>query len=446
MTKPFALLVDDDQTCIEALREIVEEEGFETGAAGTLAEAERRISARSPDLVLLDLVLPDGQGLDLIPRVVRNSPAKVILLTGHASVETVVAAMKLGAHDYLVKPVDPPKLRSVLDIVFQGWMERESEEREPAAGPDRSMDLLGASRAMLQLKEEIARVAPTDATVFITGETGTGKGMVAARIHDLGPRSHKPFVPVSCSSLSTNLLESELFGHERGSFTGATRRHQGYFERANGGTIFLDEITEMPIDLQSKLLKVLECGAFTRVGGDAEVRVDVRVMAASNRRPAAAVREGRFRQDLLYRLTVFPIYLAPLREREDDVILLAEHFLTFLNALGKTRKRLSASCRAALKAHPWPGNVRELKNALRRAYILADQEIGPESFAVAGEEDVSEGSLHMKIPFGGTIADAEKRIILATLDHCAGHRGKTADTLGISPKTLYNRLVEYGVG
>ena len=446
MTKPFALLVDEDRACMDVLTEIVEQEGFDSEIVTTLAAAEEVVVARPPDLLLIDLGLPAGKSAERLTRLVRGTPGRVVLISDLSSAETAVDAKRLGAHDYLVKPVDWPRLRAILEGVSRSFPA--DDAREPVATADfAAPELLGGSPAMAVLNHNIQCVAPTDATVLITGETGTGKGMVAARIHALSARSSKPFVAVACSSLSTTLLESELFGHERGSFTGANRRHKGYFERADGGTIFLDEITEMPIELQSKLLRVLETGTFTRVGGDAEIVVDVRVVAATNRSPTTAVQDGRLRLDLFYRLNVFPIELASLRDRGADVLLLAEHFLALLNAQENGKKALSSSCKAALLKHAWPGNVRELKNAMRRAYIVAERDIEAASFdlAPAADDPEADSGFGVRIPFGSSIAAAEKKLILSTLRHCAGHRGKTAETLGLSPKTLFNRLVEYGV-
>jgi DNA-binding NtrC family response regulator len=290
----------------------------------------------------------------------------------------------------------------------------------------------------------IQRVAPTQATVFVTGESGTGKELVAQAIHRLSPRRGKPCVALNCGAMSPTLIESELFGHERGSFTGADRRRAGYFEEAAGGTLFLDEISEMPIELQVKLLRVLETETVTRVGATEPVKVDVRVIAASNRDSRKAVEEGTLREDLLYRLNVFPIHLPPLRERTGDIELLAEHFLSELNEREGTAKRFSQEARDRLNALGWPGNVRELKNVVERAAILADTTIEPTSLPtpVDGPPPVAaEASLEVRV--GSSISEVERRLVLATLSQLGGDKKRTAEVLGISLKTLYNRLNVY---
>ncbi len=439
------LLIEKDRHVIATVTGAAREAGFRLDTVETLRDAQRCASQHAPDVVLVDLTLLDENGAAMLTPICQPRHCKVVVLTDEACVETAVAAMKRGAHDFLVKPLGAGKLQRILsDVATLLGIPAEDGDARPRGGVVDS-ELLGESPAILEVKKIIARVAPTDATVFITGETGTGKELVAAEIHARSGRNTKPLIAVNCSALSPNLLESEIFGHERGSFTGANRRHDGYFERADKGTMFLDEVTEMPIELQPKLLRLLETGTFVRVGGDVESKVDVRIIAASNRDPLAAVHDGKLREDLLYRLSVFPITLPPLRDRGDDVILLAESFLADLNAAEGTTKSLAPACRDALKAHPWPGNIRELKNTIRRAFILADEAIGAEVlFPARAVEDVVTG-LHLKIPLGAPLADAEKRVILSTLDHCGGHRRKTAELLGISPKTLYNRLVEYRV-
>ena len=290
----------------------------------------------------------------------------------------------------------------------------------------------------------IGRVARTDASVLITGETGTGKDVVALTIHSLSRRSKEAFLPVNCGAISANLIESELFGHERGSFTGADRMHKGYFERAHRGTLFLDEITEMPLELQVRLLRVLETATVTRVGGNEPIKIDVRILAATSLRVEEAVAASKLREDLFYRLNVFPIALPPLRERGEDVELLAEQCLGELNAASGTAKHFTRACLERLRRHSWPGNVRELKNVIQRAFILAEEDVGVDSLPLGVTEVVPASSVVMRV--GTPIAEMERRLILATLDQCDGDKKKAADVLKISLKTLYNRLNEYKPG
>ncbi|HWW92978.1 MAG TPA: sigma-54 dependent transcriptional regulator, partial [Vicinamibacteria bacterium] len=301
--------------------------------------------------------------------------------------------------------------------------------------------LIGASPLMQSVYDLIARVARTEASVLIMGETGTGKELVAETIHALSRRSKEAFLPLNCGAVSANLIESELFGHERGSFTGADRMHKGYFERAHRGTLFLDEITEMPIDLQVRLLRALEASAVTRVGGSEPVKVDVRIVAATSRRIEEAVAAGKLREDLFYRLNVFPIQLPALRARGDDIELLAQQFLNELNAAQGTAKHFTRACLERLRRHGWAGNVRELKNVIQRAFILAEEDLGVDSLPLGVTEEVAASSLVMRV--GTPIAEMERRLILTTLDHFEGDKKKAADVLKISIKTLYNRLNEY---
>jgi DNA-binding NtrC family response regulator len=313
--------------------------------------------------------------------------------------------------------------------------------------------LIGASRPMLAVYELIRRVAHTDASVMISGETGTGKEIVAQAIHSSGRRRDQPFLPVNCGAVSATLSESELFGHERGSFTGADRLHRGYFERAHRGTLFLDEIAEMPSELQVKLLRVLESSAVSRVGSTTALKVDVRVIAATNRPPAEAVARGRLRQDLFYRLNVLTIDLPPLRERGADVLLLAGQFLAELNLAEDTAKSFTPACLERLREYCWPGNVRELRNVVHRSFIMAgDADVdcvglpgrdAAESHGAGGW--VSPDAPSLVVPVGSTIAEAERRLLLATLAHLGGNKIHTAEVLGVSLKTMYNRLREYGV-
>jgi DNA-binding NtrC family response regulator len=306
--------------------------------------------------------------------------------------------------------------------------------------------LLGTSPSMLKVHGLIARVAATDATVLIVGESGTGKEIVARTIHTYGARRHQPFLPLNCGAVSPTLIESELFGHERGAFTGADRTHKGYFERATPGTLFLDEIAEMPIELQVKLLRVLETGVITRIGGERPIDVHVRVIAATNRRPEDAVAQGKLRKDLLYRLSVFPIDLPPLRERGGDVDLLADHFLAQLNHTQGSSKTFSRAARQHGHFYRWPGNVRELQNVVHRGFILADGEIGPEPFeSTAGGEPTAASGPTIRLKVGTSIAEAHRRLILATLDQHGWNKRMAATMLGISLNTLCNRLRAYRI-
>jgi two-component system, NtrC family, response regulator AtoC len=308
--------------------------------------------------------------------------------------------------------------------------------------PYQATALLGYSKAMNHLRHQINRVATTDVSVFLLGESGTGKELVAAEIHSKSLRKDKLFLPINCGAISPQLIESELFGHEKGSFTGADRLHRGYFERANEGTLFLDEIIEMPVALQAKFLRVLETGKFTRVGGDNEIQSDVRIIAATNQNPSHAITEGYFRLDFYHRLNTFPIQIAALRERGEDVELLARHFLNEFNHLHGTKKILSTKIIPELRRCLWPGNVRELKNYIQRAYILADEVIDfPPSVGVA--DAYTTDSRHLAIRVGITLAEVDRQLIMATLSLCSGAKKRAAHLLGISLKTLYNRLEEY---
>jgi len=320
-----------------------------------------------------------------------------------------------------------------------------SEPVLASPGEGRFGSMLGAAPAMQKFYHHMARVAPTDATVLLLGESGTGKELAAQTIHALSLRQNEAFLPVNCGAISPQLIESEIFGHEKGSFTGAERQHKGYFERANGGTLFLDEITEMPPELQVKLLRVLESGSFMRIGSNQEIASDVRVIAASNRDPGQAVAEGKLRLDLYHRLNVFPLCLPPLRERTDDVALLVRHFLDELNTVHGTAKVMTPEALASLISRNWPGNVRELRNHIQRAYILADQTIGVATLTPDLAERESHGGLTLAIPVGTSLAEVDKKIIFATLQLCDGVKKHAAEILGISLKTLYNRLQEYGV-
>jgi DNA-binding NtrC family response regulator len=443
---PHALLVDDDLAFVLGLAEAVQREGFTVSTATTLAQGREEMAREEPDVLFVDLQLPDGSGLDLVPPANGRLPPGVVFITGHASVDLAVEALRLGAADFLTKPLDFARVKMTLANL--GRTRALSREIGSLRGELRRLgrfgSLVGASARMQAVYDLVAKVAPTDVPVLVVGETGTGKELVAETVHAMSRRRERPFVPVNCGAIAPGVIESELFGHERGSFTGAERTHRGYFEKADGGTLFLDEVTEMPAEAQVKLLRVLEAGAVDRVGGGAAVRVDVRVVAATNRRPDQAVAEGRLREDLLYRLNVFPIPLPPLRERGEDVVLLAEAFLEELNRGQEgPPKAFTRAALARLRAHSWPGNVRELRNVVQRAFILAPNDVDEDAIPLGAPPGGSGDSLVFRV--GASVADVERRLILATLDHCAGDKRKAADILGISVKTLYNRLNVYHV-
>lgn len=442
---PHVLIVDDDSNTRDALVEITRAEGFTSAVAGSVRDAQLQIACQRPDLVLIDLRLPDGNGMDLFQDIETRPATQVVLITGHASVETAIEALRLGATDYLTKPLNFRRLKTILsrvprvsDLKCEIHALRTELRRLGHFG-----QMLGASPAMQKLYNHITRVAPTEASVLLLGESGTGKELVAQTIHELSLRHKQAFLPVNCAALSPQLVESEIFGHEKGSFTGADKQHRGYFERANGGTLFLDEITEMPIELQVKLLRVLETGSFMRIGSTQEIETDVRIIAASNRNPEDAIADGKLRLDLYHRLNVFPLRIAPLREREGDIELLAQHFLSEFNTANGTDKVFAPETLSVLLEYHWPGNVRELRNCMQRACILSDRVIDVSTLLPAATTRPS-GGLTLSVPVGTSLADADRKLIFATLDLCQGVKKRAADVLGISLKTLYNRLEEYG--
>ena len=442
------LIVDDDANTREALGALVRAEGFTAAAAGSVADARIQLVRQRPDVVLMDLQLPDGSGMDLFDDLEDPESVETILITGHASVESAVEALRMGASDYLTKPVNVQRLKAVLSRVPKsGELRAEiGALRDELRRLGRFGRLVGRSASMQEVYDKIARVAPTEATVLLVGESGTGKEIVARTIHDLSRRRKHPFLAINCGAISPNLIENEMFGHERGSYTGADRQHKGYFEQTNGGTLFLDEITEMPLELQVRLLRVLETGTLMRIGTARLVETDVRIIAATNRDPREAVRAGKLREDLYHRLNVFPLEIVPLRERADDIELIALHFLEELNEACGTKKKFAPGAMVRMRQHPWPGNVRELKNYIHRVFIMAGDEglEGP-----TGEtQDVPIGTAStpaITVPLGTPLSVAARELILSTLQHCGGERKRTAEMLGICTKTLYNRLREYGV-
>ncbi len=429
------LIIDDDADSVAALRDGIHAEGASCVVTTQLRQALVHCAMQPPDWIVAADILSDGAGLDLLDTLRGDDAVPVILMTANPSLERAIDAFRRGVVDYLTKPVDVARLRAVLATRLTRSRDLPRSEQAPA--------LIGDSTAMQRLRDHVARVAPTEASVLLLGESGTGKELVAQNIHAQSRRHRHPFLPVNCGAISPQLIESEIFGHEKGSFTGADRQHKGYFERASGGTLFLDEVVEMPIELQVKLLRVLETGSFMRIGSNQELHTDVRIVAATNRDPEAAIAEGRLRLDLFHRLNVFPLTVPPLRERGDDIALLARHFLSELNAAHDTAKRLSTHALSTLPTYHWPGNVRELRNFVHRAYILSDQVIDAQALD-PGPTHSAATPLTLAVPVGSTLAEADRQLIFATLDLCGGVKKRAADLLGISLKTLYNRLDEYG--
>jgi two-component system, NtrC family, response regulator AtoC len=444
---PHALLVDDDSDAAETMAMLIANEGFTVATAGSLRDARRQMALQEPDIVLLDLMLPDGSGMELFNDAKQLPNAELVLITGHASLDTSIQALRLGAADYLVKPMSLKQLQGVLSRVTKpSALKAVAGDMESVLEKEGHFGALwGRAAPMQRVYQQIVRVAGTAVSVFITGESGTGKEVVARTVHDLSRRRSNPFLAVNCGAISPHLMESEIFGHEKGSFTGADRQHLGFFERTNGGTLFLDEITEMPLDLQVKLLRVLETGTFMRVGSTQVQEADVRLIAATNRNPLQAVSVGKLREDLMYRLNVFPIHLPPLRERSEDVPLIARHFLEQIAEREGAKKRFAPEVLQQLSEHRWAGNVRELRNVVYRAYVMTpgDTIVDAHLPGELGAAAATAGPPVLSIRVGTPLAEVERQLTLATLQHFGRHKEKTAATLGISLKTLYNRLKDY---
>ncbi|MCL4850159.1 MAG: sigma-54 dependent transcriptional regulator [Bryobacteraceae bacterium] len=434
------LIVDDDVGFRGLMETILKGEGYTVESAGSVAEAVTCANRRSYHLLISDLKLPDGSGLDLLRHWKSEMPeAPVVMITAFGSVSTAVEAMKLGAVDYLGKPLSSP---DELRIVVRNALEHNRTAREHEVLREQECarfscgDLVAGDPKMARALDLVRKVAPTQATVLITGESGTGKELIARCIHNNSPRGQRVFIPVNCTALSPALIESELFGHERGAFTGAVSQHMGRFERAHGGTLFLDEIGELDPGLQAKLLRVLQDRTFERVGGTRQITADVRIIAASNRDLKQNISEGRFREDLYYRLNAFPIELPPLRERPSDIRRLARFFLErSAKELGKSALALSPEAESVLMAYAWPGNVRELENTMERLAILYDDVIEPDDLPITGS-----GPTRLVL-----FKDIERRAIEEALHENQGNRSRTAKQLGISLRTLQYRLKQYGM-
>jgi len=440
------LIVEDEPATRVGLTELVRTWGFTAASASDGQEALERITEFRPTIIISDLVMPRMGGLDLL-RVLANDGGEytIVILTAQGTVETAVEAIKEGAYDYLTKPIEPQRLKILLDKI----VERQDTLREVKVLRKQLRDqgafgqMVGASAQMRKVYQTIEQAAPTSASVLIWGESGTGKELVAQTIHQLSPRNQLPFVPINCAAIPETLLESEIFGHEKGAFTGAFDRREGCFELADRGTLFLDEIAEMTPATQVKLLRVLQERKFRRLGGRQEQAVDVRVIAATNAVPADAVKSGKLREDLFYRLNVFAIELPPLRRRKEDLPLLIQGFLSEFN--GRNRKAVSALDPAAMKAleqYNWPGNVRELRNVIERAVILCSgQFIEPKHLPpLVAAPTVETVKPTLSLTPGTTVEEAENRLILMTLEHTRDNKTRAAEILGISLKTLHNKL------
>jgi DNA-binding NtrC family response regulator len=458
------LVAEDHPRTRHAWAELIASWGFSVEAAEDGRRAIELIGSFEPHILLLDLKLPFVDGLGVLSEIRRRGlPITTIVISGEGEIPDAVQAIKLGAYDYLRKPVDPPRLRQTLNNLSAHLMVSEENQRLRLRlmGAGELGTIIGQSQAMRRVMALVEQVAPSSASVIIQGDSGTGKEIVARTIHESSPRRNAPYVAINCAALPEGLLESELFGHERGAFTGADARRAGCFELANGGTLLLDEITEMKPELQAKLLRVLEDRKLRRVGGTSDVALNVRVLAATNRDLADAIRKGRLREDLYYRLNVFTIALPRLAERLDDLPALVDHFVReFARANSKQVSGVDNACLASLRARAWPGNVRELRNVIERAVIVgrgplitvddlpAEGALGTPATAppvTTSEPSAASPAVAAPpgLPVGQPLREVERQLILQTLEKAGGNRVHAAEILGISPKTLYNKLGRY---
>lgn len=463
------LVVDDDAAIRTVVSRALKQEGHRVTTAATVAEAERTLAGITTDVLITDVVLPDGNGLDMVERLLRDQPdLPVIVLSAQNTLTTAVRSTEVGAFEYLPKPFDLDALsRAVQSALARG----SGMMADPIEAEDRALPLIGRSPAMQDVYRIIARVVANDLTVLISGESGTGKELVARALHDLGPRRRAPFIAINMAAIPRDLIEADLFGHERGAFTGAQARSAGRFEQAAGGTLFLDEIGDMPMEAQTRLLRVLQSGEFTTVGGARTIRADVRIVAATNRDLTQLLGSGQFREDLFYRLNVVPVTLPALRARRQDIALLARHFLDRAAQDGLPRKHLDAAAVAVLEAYDWPGNVRELENIMRRCAALArDERIDAEEvrgmlgstvsaapvasdlgiasaiharierLAIAEPAALDDGTLYDRI-----MAEVERPLIEAMLARHGQNQLRAARALGINRNTLRKRLDMLGI-
>ncbi len=447
MPKARILIVDDEESTRELFAELLQRWGYDVDQTGD-GHAALKIAAEShPDVIVSDLVMPKLDGLALVRALREEQPdTPVVIITGKGTIDAAVEAVREGVFDFVEKPLDPARLKVILQRALEKkeTLHEMHVLRRRLGQVDSGIGLVGSSPPMRRAMELVEKVAPSKASVVITGQSGTGKEMVARAIHQLSPRRDKPFIAINCSAIPATLIESEMFGHERGAFTGADQRRLGAWELADGGTLFLDEVGEIPIELQAKFLRVIEEERLRRLGGKSEIVVDVRVISATNRDLKEEIKRGGFREDLYFRLNVFHIGLAPLKERREDIPMLVQHFIDrFSRDAGKKLQGVSPQAMKLLTDYAWPGNIRELRNTLERAVILCgggtiEAEHLPSELASGGGE-----SAYLKLPYGLPLREIEKEYILATLVRLQKNKARTAQALGISEKTLYNKLYRY---
>ncbi|HTO96033.1 MAG TPA: sigma-54 dependent transcriptional regulator [Myxococcales bacterium] len=447
MPKARILIVDDEESTRELFAELLQRWGYEVEQTADGHGALKMAAEIHPDVIVSDLVMPKLDGLALVRALREEQPdTPVVIITGKGTIDAAVEAVREGVFDFVEKPLDPARLKVILQRALEKkeTLHEMQVLRRRLGQVDSGVGLVGSSPPMRRAMELVEKVAPSKASVVITGQSGTGKEMVARAIHQLSPRRDKPFIAINCSAIPASLIESEMFGHERGAFTGADQRRLGAWELADGGTLFLDEVGEIPIELQAKFLRVLEEERLRRLGGKSEIMVDVRVISATNKDLKEEIKAARFREDLYFRLNVFHITLAPLKERREDIPILVQHFIDrFSRDAGKKLQGVSPQAMKVLADYAWPGNIRELRNTLERAVILCgagtiETEHLPSELAAGGGE-----SAYFKLPYGLPLREIEKEYILASLTRLENNKARTAQTLGISEKTLYNKLYRY---
>jgi DNA-binding NtrC family response regulator len=442
------LVVDDEKNVAELLKDILEDEGFEVDTAHSLKEGKEKLKTNDYDIILLDIWLPDGDGIELIPFIKKQSPlTKIIMISGHANIPIAVKSLKEGAFDFLEKPISTDNLLAVIDKAVKALKkDREMEYLKEKQLKD--IEIIGESEPIIELKKQIEKVAKTNAWVMILGENGTGKELVAKSIHNLSPRANKPFVDINCAAIPDDLIEAELFGYEKGAFSGAVNRKLGKLEIADGGTLFLDEVADMSLSAQAKLLRVLEEKEFSRLGSNKKIKVDIRVISATNKDLEKEIAEGRFRQDLAYRLAVVPIYVPPLRERGKDILLLADYFLKKFCIENKMEMPiLSEEVKEALLKYNWPGNVRELKNLMERICIFNAgdivklEDLPPYILSGKAKTKVDYDIKPLKL----VKEEAEKEVIKKALEKYGKNLKEIAKVLEVDLSSLYRKIKQYNL-